>query len=229
VSLQIHSTRDQEQAAQQLADFLIAKLQAQQLVAWLVPGGSNIPLSVAVMQAIPLELRSKLAILQTDERYGLYDHLNSNWRQLREAGFEPSGAAAFPVLAVQNLPLDRTVKRYAKTVRAVFDHADCVVGQFGIGADGHIAGILPGSVAARSRQTVIGYKAAKFNRITMTLPTLARLDAAYAYVYGDSKKMAIDKLANTNRPASEQPCQILKKLPVAQLYTDQAIKSTKAK
>ncbi|MEO8785310.1 MAG: 6-phosphogluconolactonase [Candidatus Saccharimonadales bacterium] len=227
MSLQIQTSRHQLESAHFLSDFLVGQLQAGKLVAWLVPGGSNIEVSVAAMQAVPAELRAKLAILQTDERYGSYDHVNSNWRQLRTAGFDPTGAAAFPVLAADNRPIDQTVKRYAKTVRAVFEHADCVVGQFGIGADGHIAGILPGSVASRSRQTVIGYKANRFNRITMTMPTLARLDAAFAYVFGDSKQTAVQNLIAQNSSTSEQPCQILKKLPTAYLFTDQPTKITK--
>lgn len=123
---------DPQKAAKHLRRRLIDKLIAQRPVAWLIPGGSNIELSVAVMKSIPESLRSQLTILQTDERFGDYDHPDSNWLQLKQAGFDANGARVETVLTKNNLSLDESVERYNKIIEDIFQQNTVVIGQFGI-------------------------------------------------------------------------------------------------
>src|SRR6185437_1215993 len=89
-------------AAGILAERLVAELSRKQRVLWLVSGGSNIPIEVEVIHKLPAELRPYLTLMY-DERYGPFDHPDSNARQLRAAGFSPDGATFVPALTRDNL------------------------------------------------------------------------------------------------------------------------------
>jgi 6-phosphogluconolactonase/glucosamine-6-phosphate isomerase/deaminase len=189
-------------------------------VLWLLGGGSNIAASVKVMDAITDEESEKLAIFLTDERYGELDHQDSNARQLREAGFQPKQAIFVPTLA-SGLSLGETEERYAQALQTAMEHADVIIGQFGMGPDGHIAGILPNSPATTATGWVTGYEAPPYVRITMTFEALRRITAAYLFVFGASKQEAVSNLQTETLPLEQQPAQILKELPEAYVYSDQ--------
>jgi 6-phosphogluconolactonase/glucosamine-6-phosphate isomerase/deaminase len=211
---------DATNAAAKLSERLIRELQNGRKVLWLVCGGSSIVQEVAAMAQIPQELQSQLTLALTDERYGEFNHPDSNWRQLDEAGFQAGEATIIPTL-VPNLTLDETCEKYEHDIAAAFDNADVVIAQFGIGADGHIAGALPHSPAIASDKLVAGYDAGNFTRITLTPPALRRISVAFAFVYGDSKLEARQNLHDQDLSLDEQPAQILKQLPEAYVYNDQ--------
>jgi 6-phosphogluconolactonase/glucosamine-6-phosphate isomerase/deaminase len=82
----------------------------------------------------------------SDERYGPVGHPDSNAAALDLAGFAPMQANVIPIL-VAGLDLAATRENYQAAALAAFQKAEIVIGQFGIGSDGHIAGILPNSPA----------------------------------------------------------------------------------
>lgn len=221
--MKILAARNQEECAPILAQRLADELSRGKGVLWLVPGGSNIPLSVSVLALLrsmvaPDQL-ARLAVTLTDERYGPVGHTDSNWKQLADAGFDFEGFTSAPALT--GAFLEETVSRYGARTEELFDQADVVIGQFGLGADGHIAGALPRTVGASSAETAVGYEAANFTRITLTLDTIGTIDAAYAFAFGASKNPVIDGLRSADLPIEDQPAQILKQMPEAYLYTDQ--------
>jgi len=208
-----------DDAASSLADSLTAALDKHSRVLWLVPGGSNIAIAVNVMRAIPEALTAKLHIMLTDERYGEVDHADSNFRQLREAGFDTKQAVFIPTLQ-SGLSIEATVPAFSEVFERESGQAGFVIAQFGIGADGHIAGILPSSPATASQSLCVGYHTDQFDRLTLTFTALKRVDTAYACVYGDSKKPTLLQLQSTETPLAEQPCQILRHIPEAYVYND---------
>lgn len=210
---------DAGNATTALADSLTTTLDKHSRVLWLVPGGSNIAIAVNVMRAIPEHLTAKLHIMLTDERYGEIDHLESNFRQLHEAGFDTKQATFIPTLR-PDLSMEATAQTFSEIFERESSEAGFIIAQFGIGADGHIAGILPGSPAVSSQELCAGYHAEKFDRLTLTFSALKHINIAYACVYGDSKKSTLIQLHNTETPLSEQPCQILRHIPEAYVYTD---------
>lgn len=216
--LTIHA--DAPIAAQALLANLMQPLVEGQAVLWLVPGGSNIPIAATVMSQIPTGITAKLTIMLTDERYGAVGHPDSNALQLKQAGFNPRGATFLPVLT--GISLGETIRAYAQMAQTQFAAHRTIIGQFGIGADGHIAGILPGSPAATEQQSwACGYRAFNFTRVTLTFPALYRLSAAYAFAYGAAKHDALRHLITEELPLPVQPAQVLKSIPKAYLYTDQ--------
>jgi 6-phosphogluconolactonase len=171
------------------------------------------------MQLIPEALSAKLHIMLTDERYGPVDHPDSNYRQLQEAGFEPKMARFIPVLQSGH-DLEETTQRYAEVFDTESTEAGFIIAQFGVGPDSHIAGILPGSPAGTSEALAAGYKAETYTRMTLTFSALKRIDMAFACVYGESKRAALEKLRNKSEKLQTEPCQILRIIPESYVYND---------
>jgi 6-phosphogluconolactonase/glucosamine-6-phosphate isomerase/deaminase len=209
-----------EAAAEILVRRLKQDLGAKKRVLWLMSGGSNIAIEVAAIKGLPAELQPYLAIM-FDERYGAFGHKDSNLRQLYDAGFAPGRATVVPVLTPENLSLEQTAARYDAAAKTAFDNADVVIAQLGIGPDGHVSGILPGSPAASARKLVSGYRFGEYQRITFTFAALRKVTAAYAFAFGAAKREQLLKLRDKKLPLKTQPAQILKQLPEAYVYNDQ--------
>lgn len=213
-----------EIGAAEMSARIVAALGQGRKVLWLVPGGSNIPISVYIMnlvrETVPIGKLGDLTVSLTDERYGPAGHQDSNWEQLDEAGFKFDNISVIPVL--RDMPLDATTAAFAEEIAQALRANDLVLGQFGIGADGHIAGILPRSPAVLDPNTVSAYQAEKFTRITLTPAALMRVQAAFAFVFGPSKSEAVARLRDSDLTLEEQPSQVLKMLPESYLFSDQA-------
>lgn len=195
------------------------ELGAGKQVLWLVSGGSNVAASVTIMKGLAAPLTANLTILLVDERYGVVGHPDSNGSQLLAAGFDHKRATLLPVL-VPNTSFATTRDRYETLVRQTFTDNDIIIGQFGIGTDGHIAGILPDSAAAHSPHLVAAYPSQPYQRLTLTHHALKRISVAYALAFGADKLPALELLSAKLIPYSEQPAQILKELPEAYVFND---------
>ena len=210
------SASNQSECAHLLAERIQKLLSSGKKVLWLVPGGSNVPISCEAMNLIRKKAQEKLGSLSvtlTDERYGPEGHKDSNWKELIDAGFDLQGINSISVLKGESL--EATVKNWSKQVDALFRNADAIIGQFGIGTDGHIAGVLPYTVGAESTETAVGYEAPQFIRISLTLHAISKIHQAFVFALGESKTAVIKDLIGKNLPLKEQPAQIIKKLPEA--------------
>jgi len=218
--MQFVKTQDAKQGTRELSKRLSAALKQNKRVLWLVSGGSNIPLSVQIMQTLPEEETKNLAIFLTDERYGEVGHIHSNVKQLMDSGFAAKQAIFVPVLA-PGFSLEETKERYEQAIVRAFEHAEFIIAQFGIGADGHIAGILPHSEAVKADGWVTAYETQEHTRVTLTFDALRHITIAYAFVFGEEKKHALEQLQGEDLPLADEPSQILKELPEAYVYNDQ--------
>jgi 6-phosphogluconolactonase/glucosamine-6-phosphate isomerase/deaminase len=214
-------TSDWEEGIADLAQRLEKELSDGKRVLWLTSGGSNIDASVQVMDRLPSELSQNLSIMLGDERYGEVGHSDSNWSQLLQAGLNPGKAKVYPVLQA-DLSFDRTLERYNTLANQALAENDTIIGQLGIGTDGHIAGILPDSEAAhQDTELVAGYDGGQYKRLTLTFPALSKIDASYTFAYGESKRQALTDLQTGALELAKQPAQILRELPEAYIYNDQ--------
>ncbi len=190
-------------------------------VLWIVTGGSNIPVSVAVMKQLPEALTPRLAVMLSDERFGPVGFPDSNLFQLAEAGFEPKRATVVPVLR-PGVDFDKTVELYGQAAQTAIEAADCVIAQLGMGPDGHIAGILPGSVATKaSKDWTVGFEWSDYTRISLTPFALAKVNQAFLLAFGESRRPMLEDLRSKNLSVAKQPAQLLKKLPEVYVYNDQ--------
>ncbi len=212
----------QAECAEILALKIGELFQQDKKILWLLSGGSNISISVGTLKILeskfPLGFNDKLTVTLTDERYGLVGHRDSNWQQLIDAGFDFSIVQAIPVL--NNLSLAETAISFSKKYRDLINSADFIIGQFGIGADGHIAGVLPQTVGVTAKGTVCNYQAEKFMRISLTLDTIRKINIAYAFVFADSKREMLQSLKNRSIDLADMPAQVLKQVPESYLCSD---------
>ncbi len=189
---------------------------------WIISGGSNIPLSVEAMKRIDYDLSSNLTVALADERFGDYGHPDSNWTQLKVAGFDPKHAKTIEALSADNPGLEATLSQYSNAISMAFYENERSVGQFGMGADGHIAGILPGSVASNeTSELVVGYQSQPFTRITLTFEAIRHINVAFLIAGGATKRDQLIKLTSQDIPLSQQPAQIIKQNAESYIYNDQ--------
>jgi 6-phosphogluconolactonase/glucosamine-6-phosphate isomerase/deaminase len=204
----------------QLSELLTQSLTVGKRVLWLVPGGSNIPVAVAVMTALPDNVTKNLTIMLGDERYGPVGHADSNAERLHAAGFDFKHATFIPILTGDDLKV--TAEKYEDAAQKHFTASDLLVGQFGVGDDGHIAGIRPHSPGATAvGELTVGYEWTDYARVTLTFPAIRQLHVAYAFVYGEDKRHTLEQLRNETLPLADQPAQILKAVHEAYVYNDQ--------
>ena len=210
-----------ENAQSDLYDKLKHELETGKKVLWFVSGGSNIEVTVNILDQMSEELTQNLSVMLIDERYGQPGHADSNWQQLMQAGLTPKRAHLMPIL-LSNSDLDRTAMHYNNTAAQAFAENDVSIAQIGMGPDGHIAGILPHSPAAKAtQQLAVGYEHEPFKRLTLTFAAIEMIDTIYLLSYGESKRDALIRLRDEGLSPEEQPAQFLKQLPEVYLYNDQ--------
>lgn len=211
---------DAPEVIESMSAQLIDLLESHGRVLWLVPGGSNVSIVVHVHSLVPKSLQPRLAVLLMDERYGAFDHVNSNLHQLTQAGFHPGASTVVPVL-VPGMDFEATIDRYKNVIATALKEATAVYAFFGMGPDGHIAGILPGSPAVKSTKLVTGYETDEYMRITITPAAIKRITSASLVAFGDAKQPALKTLATKKLSYSRQPAQLLKLIPDVTVYNDQ--------
>ncbi len=204
-----------------LTERLSRELGSGQRVLWLVSGGSNVEPSVQIMANISNKLSRGLGIMLADERYGPPGHIDSNWAQLIKAGFKTRNARVIEILQ-DGLDFEQTLARYNTVTDDTFKNYDLIILQMGVGRDGHVAGILPGSVAAfETKNLAAGYPDPPLKRLTLTFPAIRKVHEAYVFAFGAPKHETLALLQSQSLSPEVQPVQILKELPEAYLYSDQ--------
>lgn len=213
----------QPAAIRTVATRISDELHRGQRVLWLVSGGSNVAAEVAIMDLVrelAAERLPGLAILPMDERYGALDHEHSNSHALRAAGFNPEPAVWVDVL-VHNVGFEQTVGFYNEIASTLLASAGVVIGQFGLGSDGHVAGILPHSPSVDADEvTVAGYEWSDYPRMTLTPAALRQSGVAFVLAYGSVKQRAIERLQRRAEPLDDLPADLLYDIPEVYIYTD---------
>ncbi len=212
-----------EVAVTTISQRMISLLTEGKKVLWLTSGGSMIPLQVAMLDhikdSVP-QLLDHLLIMPGDERYGPPAHANSNHYQLVEAGFEPRSAVWIDILSPELDP-EHTRDRYQADLTECIDVSDIVIATFGIGTDGHTAGVLPGSPAVVDTELATYYEADDFQRITLSLDAIEQhVDEAYVVARGQSKTAALERLMAHTEAADTLPSVVYTKIPVCVIFND---------
>jgi 6-phosphogluconolactonase/glucosamine-6-phosphate isomerase/deaminase len=206
-----------EPVAKYLADVIGEKLDGGKKVLWLVAGGSSINIAVHVAKLLSAKNLAGLTVSLTDERYGPAGHKDSNWQQLKDAGFNLPGATMQPVLSGGTI--QATSELFAKQLSKDLDACDYSIGLFGIGLDGHTAGILPDSSAGSSSDLATYYDGEVYQRVTITPRTIGMLDEIVVFAFGKEKWPVLDKL-DSEVSASVMPAQLLKQSGKLTVFND---------
>lgn len=217
MSLNIIKTSDNEEIANFVATSINKKLKENNKVFWLVCGGSSIPLEILISKKINFDTSNNLVISLTDERFGSVGHKDSNLEKLLDGGFQIHNAKLVPFLIGKDMRL--TTEEVGVSLSHEFIKADYKIGVFGIGIDGHIAGILPHTVAVNNKDIICTYETDIFNRVTITPNTINKLNEAVVYAMGENKWPVLE-LLEKELLIDDCPAQILKKVPLVTIFTD---------
>ncbi len=213
-----------EDATRAIARGLDRALQSKLKVLWLISGGSNIPIEMEVLARLKHATHHNLTISLIDERFVPLDSPNSNWHALLDAGLTGEKARLEPPIINWDLSLHDAAADWAKRLSGVMSEADVVLGQFGIGADGHTAGILPHTKGVHEdERLVVGYKGKDFERLTTTAVLFAKLDLATVVAMGESKKPVLESMPS-DISVEDQPAQLLLQTDELIVYTDQEVR-----
>jgi 6-phosphogluconolactonase/glucosamine-6-phosphate isomerase/deaminase len=130
-----------EGAARAIAHGLDSALGNKLKVLWLLSGGSNIKLQLESLGMLQNASHHNLTISLIDERFVPLDSPHSNWHALLDGGLTGEKARLEPPIVDWDLSLHDAAHDWALRLGKRVSEADMVIGQFGVGADGHTAGI----------------------------------------------------------------------------------------
>lgn len=214
---------NEEGAAGAIAHGIDSALQKGLKVLWLLSGGSNIRLQLHVLEMLEHANHKNLTISLIDERFLTLDSKHSNWHKLLDGGLTGEKARLEPPIVDWGLSLHDAAHDWALRLGRRVDEADMVIGQFGIGADGHTAGILPHTEGVHEYdKLVLGYKGKDYERLTTTPRLFKRLHLAVGVAMGESKKHVLERMP-TDISADDQPAQLLLLAPELIVYSDQKV------
>lgn len=212
---------DSSEVVGHVYESILKALKENKRVLWLVSGGSAISLEVDILKRLnahPKQLQY-LAVMQVDERFGPIGHEDSNWKQLEDAGFVDGYSTFIPIL--QGKDLESTGENYERVLEKVLQEAEYTIGLFGIGTDGHTAGILPHSEATHEDTGLVAtYQGPDYTRVTITARVISRLNTAIVYAAGSAKEKMLRTLQQENIAFEDQPAQILKSVKDSYVYND---------
>lgn len=214
----VYSSDPVSASASHLARSIKAHLDADEHVLWLLSGGSGVNIVLETAKMLACTDLTNLSATLSDERYGNIGHAEENWQQLIAGGLHLPGATLYRPLI--NKDRATTSDEFNTWIAQQLETADYKVGLFGIGSDGHTAGIKSHSSAIETTDSVTDYSGDDFERITVTPRTISKLDEAVVQASGEDKVSTLKLLLHQNLPIDEQPAQVLKSIPKCTLYTN---------
>ena len=214
----IYSENPVKSAAEHLATTIKEHLAADEHVLWLLSGGSGINVVLETDRLLTGTDLTRLSVTLSDERYGNVGHADENWQQLLDGGLKLEGATLYRPLMNEDRTI--TTDEFGAWIMQVMSDANYKIGLFGIGNDGHTAGIKPKSSAVEATAWADSFKGDDFERITITPFAISQLDEIVVQASGADKLPILKSLLHENLPVSDQPAQVLKSVSKCTLYTD---------
>lgn len=235
--MEVIRTHSADEAARLAGDALTHELitKADRPALFLVSGGS----SLFVLDFMPaVAVRSNIQVGLVDERWtkserdwNTYSYKKTDFAKKLSA----RGAPFIPIdttIAGSAAESAQTYETYLKQWRNLFSNG-LIVALFGIGADGHTAGILPfpgqkemfEQTFLNTRQWYVGYDTGTIGtcatRITMTLHCLMQeIDMSVVYISGEEKREALRRTLLPDGSLCETPARIFNEVRNVRLFTD---------
>lgn len=202
-----------------ISQAITSRLGRGESVLWIISGGSAILTEAAVASHLAGLDLTNLSVTLADERFGPMGHPNENWQQLLDAGFMLPGASLYRPLIGANRTIATTA--FDAWLGEHLRSADYSIGLFGIGADGHTAGIKPATDAVTvTTGWATDFDGDDFERITMTFQAIMRLNEVVIQAMGADKADTLEQLITQDISPLIQPAQVLKSVSQCTLFTD---------
>lgn len=216
-------TEDSKKVIDHIVEYIYERLSRDSSMLLLVSGGSNIQAAVEVQrQLLKRTSLEKLIVGLIDERYGPKYHKNSNWQQLKDAGWNENVGKMLEVLEDTSTILLDTAETYDRALMDVHNICDETVAIFGIGSDGHTAGILPHSPIVDSKKMVDCFTGPDYERISITPTFMSHIDHGVVAAFGENKKEALVQ-AFKDGPVNDVPARSLAAVKSLIVYTDNTL------
>jgi len=203
-------------------------------------GGSAFELYLILYERIKDTVFKELIFAPIDERK---DFEHSNYEEFRKFDcyddFVEKGVL-FLHCGNLNQDLDKIATNYDELVKHMIGYVHSeggkAIGLFGMGADGHTAGIFSylenreffDNSFINTEKYVFGYNVGQKNefheRISLTVPAFRTFDSSYVYVCGEQKKVSFDKAIDGSNDFNEIPSRVWKTLSDVNIYTDLTLK-----
>jgi 6-phosphogluconolactonase/glucosamine-6-phosphate isomerase/deaminase len=200
-----------------LATTISSHLASGEKVLWILSGGSGGKVCAEVSKRLTVPLDNLITTL-SDERYVPLNDPDENWKQLVDYGFSVPGALTYR--PIHGKDRTTTAHELGEFIEKAYQDADYKIGLFGIGADGHTAGIKPGTTAVEADGWATGFTGNDFERITMTFNAIKQLDEIVVQAMGTDKAPVLKQLLNEDIDSKIQPAQVLKSVKTSTLFTD---------
>lgn len=221
MGLKVNKYKTCDEATREAATKLVGALDHPVKTLLLLSGGSSLDVAKVALSKLKADQKRLITIAQIDERYGEPGHPDSNWNGITEVAQSFNEYAGVANVLQGSGSIEEDTANYNARLKMLFTKNILKVGLFGIGADGHVAGMLPSSQAKFLKYTdgrlVVNFQGSDFPRITTTSALMKVLDEAVVYACGQSKEEAIDKLEE-KLPAHKHPAQLLKEVNEVSVY-----------
>jgi 6-phosphogluconolactonase/glucosamine-6-phosphate isomerase/deaminase len=204
----------------------------------MLAGGS----AFAVYDAIlPQWLSNHITVAMTDDRFSHeMDINNSHLLQATDFYNEIINADAYYISTEiwnEQNP-EELAKRFEYGLRQWREEfpKGVVIAVFGMGEDGHTAGMIPGDGKSSGKEFsfaelfentdkwVLGYSTPNneyHERVTITMPFIRKyVNHAVAFISGEKKRRAFEKLIAEKGDLAETPARILRELKNVEIFTD---------
>lgn len=208
---------DTEPVIKYVATTIQEHLDKGERVLWILSGGSGGKVCAEVSKRLTGDL-TNLTTTLSDERYVPVGDPDENWQQLLDYGFTVPRATVYRPLQGKDRPA--TAIDLEQWVKDQLPRADYRIGVFGIGVDGHTAGLKPGTSAVTATGGAADFTGDDFERITITFDIIKQLDEVVVQAMGADKAVVLDALLRQDIPIQTQPAQILKSVAKSTLFTD---------
>lgn len=184
---------------------------AKDLTLFLVSGGSSAKTAVAALQCLDNKLSKNITVMLADERYLPYNSPDSNAKILKDLGIVENCGKFIEILSPDNSSAKDVTGKYREQLARYMLDAKTMIALFGIGTDNHIAGILPDTVAARSKETLtVHYTTPIFERISIAPDVFGKITEGFIYAEGPDKESAIRAIEQEFDSISH-PAQLIKR------------------
>lgn len=175
-------------------------------------GATPLPLYRALSEQTGLAF-SRIEFYMVDERYVPADHEHSNQKMIRETLIEPhlhhlGGFHYFDT----SLPIEASLAKYEKELDDIPNQElDLII--LGMGTDGHIASLFPGSDALTEKYHCTAKSETDHHpvhdRLTMTYPIIMKAKSLLLLTKGNEKKKVLDTMFKSNKSMAELPAEKL--------------------
>jgi 6-phosphogluconolactonase/glucosamine-6-phosphate isomerase/deaminase len=234
-SLQIFRQPDPQSAAAEAGEHLNTVLAENKKLPILLMLSAGSALSI-IDYVGPAVLGANLTITTLDERFSADPEVN-NFLQLQKTDFYKDAfeaeASFFGTVPRASETMEDLRQRWDKNLKTwrKENPKGLIIATFGMGADGHTAGIFPFpedpmkfDKLFNNQEWAVAYNAAGKNpypeRVTATLTFLKTIDAGLALVSGTQKQEKFAQLTSRKTKAADLPATVWHEIKKVKIFTD---------